>query len=304
MLRSAAALLVVAALAAPVHAGNGVDLVKYMPEDSSMVMVIDVAGARGSDLFKLGMQKLVSLAPAGFAAVQAAGVDPATAVDTIAIGGKLTTGSDDYSVIAEGKQVQLIADLIAKDPNAKATKYHGVTYYGNADGSIALIQKRLVFAKPQHIERAIDLALGKLKNASKSPKAAGLRAVIAATDTRHDVWAAMVAPPELIEMGKQQGLDLEGLSLGASLSSSLTVEIKIVNGSDAAATSMLDQLQKVLPQVTPALGNLGLSAAAKTLTVDKDGPIVRAAITLTQAELTTLAGLLQSSLGGMTFGGP
>jgi hypothetical protein len=243
-------------------------------------------------------------APSGFAAVQAAGVDPATAVDTIAIGGKLTAGSDDYSVIAEGKQVQLIAELIAKDPNAKATKYHGVTYYGNADGSIALIAKRLIFAKPQHIERAIDLALGKLKNASKSPKAAALRGVIAATDTRHDVWAAMVAPPELVTMGKQQGFDLEGISLGASLSSSLAIEVKIVNGSDASATAMLDQLNKVLPQVVPALGNLGLQAAAKTLTIDKDGPVVRGAITLTQAELASLAGLLQSSLGGLNFGGP
>jgi hypothetical protein len=286
------------------HAGNGVDLVRYMPEDSTVMMVIDVSGARSSKLFELGMQKLVALAPSGFATVEAAGVDPATALDTIAIGGRIDGGKEDFSVVADGKQAQLIAALIAKAPEAKATTYHGVTYYGNADGSIALVGKKLVFAKPEHIERAIDLALGKLKNASKSPKAAALRAVIAATDTRHDVWAAVVIPPDLDATAKAQGLDLEGISLGASLSSSLSVELKVVNGTDASATTMLGQINLVLPQLGPALGNLGLGAAAKTLTVDKDGAIVRMAITLSEAELSTIAALVQSSLGSSLFGGP
>jgi hypothetical protein len=296
-----------ATLAAPraAHAGNGVDLVRFMPEDASIYMVVDVAGARDSDLFKKGMAKLVSLAPGGFATVQAAGLDPATAVDTIAFGGRGWEdggNSDDFVAVAEGKQVQLIADLISRDPKSKATKYHGVTTWGSGDGAIALVKKRMFFAKPSHIERAIDLALGKIKGAAKSPKGASLRAVISATDTRHDLWAAMVMPASANAMAKAQGIELQGVSMGASLSTDLALELKIINTSEASATTMLKELEKALPQLTPMLGNMGLATAAKTLQIDKDGATVRLAMTITQDELKTLATFLGATLGGALGG--
>lgn len=304
-----ATLVAAAAIAAPrlAHAGNGVDLMRFMPEDSSVYMVIDVSGARDSTLFKDGMAKLVSLAPSEFAIVQAAGLDPVNAIDTIAIGGRaLQTGhdSDDFVVVAEGKQVTRVAELFSKDPKAKPATYHGVTYWQNGEASLALIGKRIFLAKPGYIDRTIDLALGKSKTAARSPKGAPLRAVIATTDVRQDVWAAVVMPADAAAMAKAQGIELQGMSLGATMSSSLALEVKVVNATDASATALLNQINLALPQVTPALSSMGLAAAAKTLQIDKDGAAIRLAMTLTEGEIKTLAQLLQSTLGGMSLGGP
>ena len=299
----------VAALAAPrlARAGNGVDLVRFMPEDSSVYLVVDVAGSRDSDLFKKGMAKVVSLAPSSFATVQAAGLDPVTAIDTIAIGGRaLASGhdSDDFVIVAEGKQVAKVVELFSKDPKAKATTYHGVILWQNNEAAIALVQKRLFLAKPGYIDRTIDLALGKVKSAAKSPKGAPLRAVIATTDTRQDLWAAVVLPADAAATAKASGLDVQGVSMGATLSSSLALEIKLLNATDASATTMLKQINQALPQLSQAFGSMGLSAAAQTLQLDRDGPAVRLAITLTEEEIGTLAGLMQGAFGGLNFGGP
>jgi hypothetical protein len=303
---AAAVSLVSLARADVARAGDGVDLVRFMPEDAAIVMVVDVAGARDSDLFKDGLSSLVAMAPAGFALVEAAGIDPATALDTIAIGGNNANGNDDFAAVAEGRQAKTIVDLISKDPKSTAAKYHGVTYWTSGDGAIAFVDKRLYFARPAHIERTIDLALGKVKGAAKSAKAATLRAVIAATDTRNDVWAAMVMPADAAKSMKASGLEVTGVSLGASLSTTLGLEVKILNANDASAAAMLTQITNALPQLGPALGNIGLAAAAKSLQVDRDGLSVRMTITLTRAELVTLWTLVKGSLGGALggLGGP
>jgi hypothetical protein len=302
----AAATFAVITAAAPARAGNGVELLRFMPEDAQVYLVVDVAGARDASLFKDGMAKLVSLAPGEVALVQAAGLDPANAIDTLALGGR-TGGAHDRDqivLVAEGKQVQKVAELFSKDPKVKVAAYHGVTYWQNGEAAMALVQKRLFMAKPGWIETAIDLALGKAKSAARSPKSAALRAVIAATDVRQDVWAALVLPAEVADPARAQGLDLQGVSFGATLSSSLALEIKVLSATDASAARLLDQINAALPQLTPALGTMGLAATAKTLQIDKDGAAVRLAMTLTKAEIETLAQLLQSTLGGMSFGGP
>ncbi|HTJ41726.1 MAG TPA: hypothetical protein VL463_06500 [Kofleriaceae bacterium] len=304
------ALLVTAALvAAPAlaHAGNGVDLVRFMPEDSSVYMVVDVAGSRDSDLFKKGMAKIVAMAPSSFALVQSAGLDPVTAIDTLAVGGRaLASGhdTDDFVIVAEGKNVTKVLELFSKDPSSKAKSYHGVMFWQNTDAAMALVQKRLFLAKPGYIDRTIDLALGKSKSAAKSPKGAPLRALIATTDTRQDLWAAVVMPADAAATAKASGLDVQGISIGATLSTELALEIKMLNATDASAITMLKQINQALPQLTPALSNMGLSAAAKSLQIDRDGAAVRLAITLTESELQTLAGLLQGAFGGLNLGGP
>ncbi len=295
--------LVAAMVAAPraARSGNGVDLVRFMPEGSSIYLVVDVAGARDSQLFKEGMAKLVALAPGGLAKIKAAGIDPATALDTIAIGGRFEAGhdQDDYVVVAEGKQAQKIADLVARSPDVKATTYRGVTSWGNAQGSIAIVGKRLFFARAGYLERTIDLALGKARSAARAASGATLRAVIAATDTRHDVWAAIAVPPELAKAAKAAGIDVQGVSLGMSLSTDVTLEAKVLNATEASATTLLTQVETALPQVVSGLGGVGLGAAARSIQVDRDGTTVRFALTLTEAEVTSLASLMGSALGGL-----
>ena len=299
-LTAAASLVALAALRPAVaRAGDGVDLVRFMPEESTVVVVVDVASARDAALFKDGVARLGEIAPDAFSIAKESGLDPANAIDTIVFGGDTASGKERFAGVAEGKGVKLIADTVAKSPASKATRYHGVTYYTGGGAALAYIDKRLFFARPDYIEATIDLALGKAKNAAKSAKATTLRAVIAATDTRNDVWAAVVLPPEESASMKAQGIELTGISIAGSLSDALGLDVRILNATDASATAMLDQIQKAMPQVGPALGNIGLSAAAKSLQIDRDGLAVKLTMTLTRAEIDTLWALVKGSIPGL-----
>jgi hypothetical protein len=300
----AATVAATAAVAVPTtaRAGSGTDLVKYMPEDASIIMVVDIAGARGSDLFKQAMNKFMSSNAPGLAQLRASGIDPATAFDTLAFGG---VGSLDHLdpdgmvVVAEGSAVQkVVAEMAkAKAGAVQVQKYHGVKYWTSGDGAFAVVHKRLVVAKPAGIHHAIDLALGRGRNAARSSKARALRAVISATDTRHHLWAAAVLPPEASAQAKAAaGVDMKGVSFGATLTSSLRLEVRILTGDAKSAAKAVGLINTQLPALTQQLSQMGLGGAAKTISITSDGATIKATVSLTEGEIRSLAGLL----GGLT----
>jgi len=301
------AIAATAAVAAPTaaRAGSGADLVKYMPEDATIVLVVDVAGARGSDLFKKAMNKLMASGAPGIDQMKASGIDPATAFDTLAVGGVGDLDHldpDGMVVVCEGAAVpKVVAEMSkAKAGAVKSEKYRGVKYWSAGDGAFAVIHKRLFIAKPANMHHAIDLAQGRGRNAARSAKAATLRAVIAATDTRHHVWAAAVLPPEASKEAKAAaGIEMKGVSFGATLSSSLRLEVRILVGDAASATKAVGLINTQLPAVTQQLGQMGLASAAKSVSVVADGATIKASVSLTEAEIKSLIALL-GGLGGVS----
>jgi hypothetical protein len=277
------------------RAGNGAALVKLMPEDASIMVVADVASARSSPLFQKGLAALIGSNAPTMAQLTGAGIDPATAFDTIAVGGVGSLNKldeDRMIVVAEGPGVQQVVVAIGKDKTVVARKFHGVTYWASKDGALAVVQKRLIFARPAGIERAIDLASGKGKNAARSPKAAGLRAAIAATDTRHALWLAAVLPEEASAQARTMGVTMQGVSFGATLTAGVDLEVKVITAAEAEATTAANLISGQLKQASSTLGGLGLTAAAKTIVVDHTGNILRLGISLSEAEIVTLAKLM------------
>lgn len=287
----------VALAPARAHAGNGAALVKLMPEDASIMIVADVANARSSPLFKKGLDAVLAANTNASAQLATLGIDPATAFDTIAIGGVGSLSNLDQDrmvIVAEGPGVAKVVAALGKDKTVVVKKFHGVTYWtgGNQEFALAVVQKRIVMAKSVGIEKAIDLASGKGKNAAKSPKAAALRGAIAATDTRHAVWIAAVLPPEATQQAAGMGVTMQSLSFGATLSSNLDLEIKVVTAAEKDATTAANLINQQLKQATQALGGMGLSAAAKTIVVDHTGAILRLGMSLTENEIVTLAKMM------------
>jgi hypothetical protein len=288
----AAAAVAVVAVPAAAHAGNGVDLVRFMPDDTSAYVVLDVAAARDAELFKKALARLAAVAPPSFAAIEKAGFRLDSGIDTIAVGFRAWAGDgdkDNFVAVAEGKQTKLLVDLAAKDPKIRTGTYHGVPYWIDGGTAVALWQKRIIMTKTASIERAIDIALGKVKSAAKSSKTAALRAVIATADTRHQLWAAAAIPPEAATAGKQLGIEMTGVSLGASVATDLALDLDLLNASEASATAMVAQVQQALPQVELALAGTGLAASAKTLQIDREGAEVRATMTIVGGELDAIA---------------
>ena len=304
MFKSALALTVLGtalvATAVPAHAGDGTDLLKFAPEASQMVLVFDVADARDSALLKKGMTKLLDASAEAKQKLAELGLDPMKDLDTILFAG---SGSKDLSdggpkemvIIIEGR---LPKDKLAALPGATKTTYSGVDIYSHNDTDAAFIGDRLFFAKKGKMKAAIDVALnkgkGKGKNLAVSKKAKGLRDAIAATDTTADLWATVLVPSKnQTDMKKDQGMVAKTVSVGVNFTADLGLGLKVLTDADASAAKAVAMVQSQLPQVTQGAGAIGLTKAAKSLTIVQDGAAVKIGLTLSEAELMSLMNLAQ-----------
>lgn len=313
MFKSALALTVLGtalvATAVPAHAGDGTDLLKFAPESSQMVLVFDVADSRDSALLKKGMTKLLDASAEAKQKLAELGLDPMKDIDTILFAGAGSKdlqdgGPKDLVIIIEGR---LPKDKLAALPNATKTSYSGVDIYSHNDTDAAFIGDRLFFAKKGKMKAAIDVALGKGKgkgkNIAASKKAKALRDAIAATDTTADLWATVLIPAKnQTDMKKEQGMVAKTVSLGVNFTADLGLALKVGTDADASASKAVGMIQAQLPQVVQMAGGIGLTKAAKSITVVADGPAMKMGLTLTEAELMSLVNLAQQ-FGGMAGGG-
>ena len=297
------------ATAAPAHAGDGTDLLKFAPENSQMVLVFDMADSRDSVLLQKGFQKLLDTSADAKAKLAEIGVDPMKDIDTVmfAGGGASEMEMDkvkNVTIVVEGR---LPKDKLASIPNVKTAVYNGVTIYTNADTDAAFIGDRLFFAKKGAMKLTIDIALnkgkGKGKNVAMSKKAKALRDAVAATDTTADFWATVLIPAkDQKDMKAKQGMVAKTVSAGFNFTADLGIAFKLGTDSATSAAKALAMIQGQLPQITSGLSQFGLSKAAKSLTVTQDAAAVNIAVTMTEAELMSLVKLAQQ-FGAMGGGG-
>lgn len=295
---------------APARAGDGTDLLKFAPENTQIIMVFDVADARDSTLLQKGMSKLLDASADAKAKLAELGLDPLKDVNTILFAGGGATdlgdgGPKDMVIIVEGTGLK---DKLSKIPNAVKSAYQGVDIYTNKDTDAAFIGDRIFFAKKGKMKAEIDVVLnkgkGKNKNLAVSKKAKALRDAIAKTDTTADLWATIMVPAKnQAEMKKEQGMVAKTVSLGANFTADLGLAMQLGTDADATAAKLVGMVQAQLPQISQGAGAIGLTKAAKSLTVTQDGANVKMALTMTEAELMSLVNLAKQ-FGGMGGGNP
>jgi hypothetical protein len=283
---SLAVLLLLVLAPAGARAGDGSKLLRYLPADAEMVAVIDVAGARRKPLVK----EWASEAGDGWKGkAAAAGIDPLKDVDTVLVAAAFT-GADKFRLaIVEGR---FAADAPSRLGEGRREQKHGkVSYWVDDETGAVLIGKRLVVAPVAAMPAVIELMSGKA-TAPRLGKAAPLRAVIAATDTRHHVWVASVFAGELRQKAADLAADAVGFALGASIGKGLGLEARLLYASEASATTSADQVRAALPQATAALAAFGFSSAVASVSIDREGNAVRVTASMTADELAMLRGVL------------
>jgi hypothetical protein len=314
MLKSTLALCVLGsalvATSAPAHAGDGTDLLKFVPDTAQVVMVFDMADARDSTLLQKGYTKLLDAAPDAKQKLAELGLDPIKDIDTLLFaGGGAKDLQDDDSmkdmlIIVEGR---LPKDKLATMPGATKSTYGGVTIYTNKDTDAAFVGDRVFFAKKGKMKLALDIAAnkgkGKGKSVAVSKKAKALRDAIAGTDTAADTWATILVPAKNQADAKKAGMSVKTVSLGVNYSADLAIGLRVLTDSAADATKIVGLAQGSMGQMTQALGSMGLAKAAKSITVTADAATVKMGVTMTEAELTAIMGLAQQ-FGGMGGGNP
>lgn len=282
-MRVLVALALVAALPGVASAGNGKKLFPLVPDDAQGVAVIDVASVRGSDVF----QKLVTFAGGSntISQMTTAGIGPSD-VDTVL----LVIGADQSPelAIAEGNFTAAQVDQVGAALGDTKQTHKGITYWAGTSHEVALIGKRLVIGKTGQVLAAIGRT--KKHSLAKSSKAAGLRAAIALTDTRHDIWMAGAAPSFL---GGAQNASTP-MSVGISLGSDVIVQLKIQAPDATTAVTLGQQLQKMVTYGQTMLQSAGLTGLASSLTVNVDDRVVQVDADLPGSELDTFVKLVAS----------
>lgn len=290
--------------AGPAFAGDGKNLMKMIPAESQIVMVLDVADARDSKLLQKGYDALLAAKPEAKEKLAQIGLDPLRDIDTVLFAGVAKSEDmgdmKDMVIIVEGR---IPKDKLPTIPGATATKYAGTTIYTKDDGDVAMLGDRLFFTQAGKMKGALDLASGKGKgkgkNAADSPKGKKLRDAVASTDTTADVWLTVLVPDKAKkDMKKQQGMSAEVVSLGMNFTADIAAALRIGTDSDASANKAVTMMQGQLAQVGQMAGTFGLAKAAKSLMVSQDKANVNISFVLTEAELQALM-----KLGGLAAGG-
>jgi len=272
-------------------AGNGVGLLRFLPEDTNVVIALDVASGRDSALFQKLSQDVLAAHQDLVERLRSLGVDPARDVRTVlfgAVGDSLDAGALGFKVlIAEGR---FSYDAIDKGlPATVVRKQHGRDlYWVDGDSAGALVGARLFVSPADQMPRVLDVVRGKAGNASRSRKASALRASISATDTRQDVWAAVVLSAQSRRDVRTTGLELDAITVGATMRKDMQVEVRAMMASDKAAVAAAETIGQQLAQVGQGLSHMGLGGLIASLTIDPEGAVVVARATVTEADLKLL----------------
>lgn len=273
-------------------AGNGTDLLKQVPETTQVLMAFDVSEARDSALVLTNFKKLLESTPDVAAKLAQFGIDPIKDIDTLLFaGGGVTEMSEMQAAtqmvfIIEGRIPRTSVDAAA----VTRSKHRNIEILSKDDTEAAFIGQRLFLTKKGGMADAIDVALGKgkVKNAAKSPKAKKLRDAIATTNTKSDAWMVVMIPDKDKTSMIQSGLAVDSMTVSVKLATKLDAIVRLNAPSEAEAAKGMSMLQAVLPMLSQAMGTIGLSEAAKTLTLTQDKAAMQVTGTLTQAELATL----------------
>lgn len=280
-------------------AGNGADLLKSVPETTQIVMVFDVAEARDSSLVASNFKKLLDSTPDAAAKLAQFGIDPMKDIDTLMFaGGGVTELSQMKDVremvfIVEGRLPRKMVDAAA----VSRTKYRGIEVLSREDTDAAFVGQRLYFTKKGMMNAALDVALGKgkIKSAAQSPKAKLLRAAIASTNTKSDVWMVIMIPDKDKTTMTQSGLAVDSMSVAVKLASDLAAVVRLNAASDAEAAKGVSLFQTIMPTLKSSMGGIGLQQSAKTITLTQDKAAIQVTGTLSAGELSSLIAMAQGT---------
>ncbi|KAB2895172.1 MAG: hypothetical protein F9K40_16245 [Kofleriaceae bacterium] len=295
--------LALCAAASPALAGDGTNLYPMMAQDTQIVVVFDVADARDSALLQKGFDKLMAMQPDAKAKMTELGIDPMKDVDTVALAGG---GVKDFEDMDKSKSMTIIIegrlpkDKLAELPDARTSTYKGVKIYSKDDTDAAFVGDRLFFTKKGGMKAQVDLAQGKArgKSLAVSGKAKAMRAALATTDTSADLWMAITIPEANKKDMKDAGFVANSVSAGANFTANLALAVRVDTKDEAGAKKAVEMIQAQLGQVTAGLGQIGLSKAAKSITVVQDKAALKMGITVTEAEINTLVGMAGMFAGG------
>lgn len=266
----------------PAEAGRGTALLKYAPDDANVVLVVDVARARRSPIFK----KLFELAREKNTELDSLGDGVDKAIDTIVVAANSEKSSAVF--VLEGRIDKVLAE--AKKQATKEDKHGSVTFWVGPDGEVAMIDKKLVVTTPGEMSNVIDRAADKKR---KGP--AGLRTIIGNATPNSSVFGGLIPDSSARkDMAAELGGEPQWAAFSCGMAQKLTLEGKLKLPDDASA----EQLTKSFNEKLGLPGTDGTMRSrlegfvgkdfSDSIVVDQDHTFSRVTATMTGEEVDRL----------------
>jgi len=275
--------LLLALVASHAEAGRGTRSLKYLPDDANVVIVGDVARARGSQIFK----KLLALAREQSTSLDtlAAAQPVEKLVDTIVLG---SNPEKQAVIVLEGRIDKLLAE--AKKTSTSSETHAGVTYWVTPDGEVAMLDKKLVFTSTGLMAATIDRAKNK-----KAKAPAAVRTLIAATQPNVAVFGGVVLDTAMRDqLGSSLGSPPQWAAFSFAMAHELTVDarLKFADEASAAAAAKLINDQLTADRRGQLEGFVGKDFA-DSVAIDQQQAFARIAATLTADELDKIVSVVK-----------
>lgn len=268
--------------------GAAKDDLSLIPRDADVVLMVNLAQARDTPLWKKAVDKVNSDPKAKHdydEFVKKCSFDPMKEIDSVFLAfPQNVTEQKEYAVLIKGKfnpdTVVNCMKITAKEKNDQIneTDYNGTKLYG-AEGKqptfLASLGKRgIAVGGKEWIKRIIDLNAG--KGAVQSAKEnTALVDLIKRTHTSDALWWAGIVPPALVDkMGSSPQLaPIKSLkSVSGSINSSkgmnLAAFLDLGSDADAAALKSLASEQITKLRGIPTVQMMGMSPFIDTIKVD------------------------------------
>ena len=262
------------------EAGRGTNLMKYLPDDTQVVMVADLAKARRSPIFKKGFDLAREKHDVLDDLAQNVAVDKV--IDTMVVGG--ANDRQHFIAIFEGKVDKLLEE--AKKKSTKTETHGKVNYLVLPDGEVAVIDKRLVITSAGDMAAAIDRAADK-----KAKGPAAIRSLLAKAAANANVFgAAMLDASTKKDLGADLGAEPQSAVFSMGLAQKLTLDARLDFPADADAEKATKALNdKIGPAgqtgtLRDRISGIVGQDFADSITIDQDHAATRVAATLTADE--------------------
>lgn len=295
----------VLSLAPRAHAGDGVKAATLLPADTDVVLGINIKRLRKSAAFD-DIIKMARERPdyqKGFGELKKAGINIERDLDTVLLGVRYgANGSDPDGVVlvAEGRfhPKRLIRVLRKKNSDMKTLRHAGVSYYTlDADGSLAILGRRVILAENDRMRDVIDLFKGRGKSLATSTRFKG---ILSRTDTGRDLWFTAEMPKnQKGGFGVPMAEQLESFSGSLDLRRGLGIRFRIATKDATTARTIVSQFEmlKGMAASEPQVQQMGLDTVLQKSKVIADEADVAFSVDLTADEAKKLKGLVEMAGG-------
>lgn len=307
----AMAMFVCVAIALPVWAGNGQNLLQYVPQETGVVMSVDLEQLRATPLFELiwGIATADPEISGQLAELEtAAGFNPTTDLSTFLFA--MNADDDErFLVLVEGTfdSSAMAAFIIsAAGEEVATTDYQGFTVYHEPpaadaaapptdDVRMTFITDTIVALGTQtELNAAIDTVAAAGANVTAN---ASLNDVITAADSSGTFWFAGTMSPAMTgDVAGSPMASMANFRGSGNLAGGVTLSYVLGTGTEADATALstfiTDSLNEARAQ--PELAQLGLTSVLDATTVGSAGTDVSIDVAIPEQTLNQIIMVFQA----------